>query len=185
MGLAETAANLWAAMLPSLAGDKSIDRARWVLLGAEACEASHKGGRTVSRLQDALDTRAGPARRFLRAAAVLAQAGIDGWRHDRGSLEIRTKAVALGQADTALAPLGFRALLTLVDEAVIQARLHLARRAPDAAAQLFSGVTEQVACLEAEWIRAVPPFWRCGGAQPTGRGGKRTRAPGDGGAHPL
>lgn len=94
MGLAETAAGLWSVILPGLAGGKSIDRARWVLLAAEACAASHEGGGTVSRLadtveRDALDTPAGPARRFLRAAAGLAQAAIDGWRQDRGALEIR------------------------------------------------------------------------------------------------
>jgi len=33
MPLAETAANLWAAILPGLAGGKPIDRARWILLG--------------------------------------------------------------------------------------------------------------------------------------------------------
>ena len=68
MGLAETAAKLWAAMLPGLAGGKSIDRARWILVGAEACEASHEGGCSVSRLADvvqqgALDAPAGPAQR--------------------------------------------------------------------------------------------------------------------------
>jgi hypothetical protein len=96
MALAETAANLWAAILPGLAGGKSIDRARWILLGAEACEASHEAGHTVSRLadiveQDALDTPVGPAQRFLRASTALAQAAIDGWRHDRGALEIRSR----------------------------------------------------------------------------------------------
>jgi len=100
MSLAETAANLWAAILPGLAGGKSIDRPRWILLGAEACEASHQAGRTLSRLpnvveQDALDAAAGPAQRFLRAAAALAQASIDGWRHDRAALEIRARALAL------------------------------------------------------------------------------------------
>ncbi len=89
MGLAETAAGLWSVILPGLAGGKPIDRARWVLLGAEACAASNEGGCTVTRLadtveRDALDTPAGPAQRFLRAAAGLAQAAIDGWRHDRG-----------------------------------------------------------------------------------------------------
>src|SRR5712692_4652435 len=39
MGLAETAAGLWAAILPGLAGGKSIDRARWIIMGSEACEA--------------------------------------------------------------------------------------------------------------------------------------------------
>jgi len=72
MGLAETAAGLWSVILPGLAGGKSIDRARWVLLAAEACAASHEGGGTVSRLgdtveRDALDTPAGSAQRFLRA----------------------------------------------------------------------------------------------------------------------
>ncbi len=158
MALAETAANLWAAILPGLAGGKSIDRARWILLGAEACEASHEAGRTVSRLadiveQDALDTPAGPAQRFLRAAAALAQAAIDGWRHDRGALEIRTRALALCQADAPLAPLGFRALLMLIDEAVIQNRLKLARRALDAASDRVSGAIGKVAFLESEWIR--------------------------------
>ena len=43
MALAETAANLSAAILPGLAGGKPVDRARWVLLAAEACEASHQG----------------------------------------------------------------------------------------------------------------------------------------------
>ena len=33
MPLAETAANLWAAILPGLAGGKPIDGARWILLG--------------------------------------------------------------------------------------------------------------------------------------------------------
>src|SRR5439155_18006414 len=93
-----------------------------------AAGPSHEGGRCVSRLadvvqQDALDAPAGPAQRFLRAAAALAQAGIDGWRDDRAALEIRARAVALCQADASLAPLGFRALLMLIDEAVIQDRL--------------------------------------------------------------
>jgi len=138
MALAETAAKLWAALLPGLAGGKSIDRARWTLVGAEACEASHEGGCSVSRLadvvqQDALDAPDGPAQRFLRAAAALAQAAMDGWRYDRTALEIRARAVALCQADAPLAPLGFRALLMLIDEAVLQDRLNLARRALDAA----------------------------------------------------
>ncbi len=77
MGLDETAAGLWSVILPGLAGGKPIDRARWVLLGAEACAASNEGGCTVTRLadtveRDALDTPAGPAQRFLRAAAGLA-----------------------------------------------------------------------------------------------------------------
>ncbi len=142
MALAETAANLWAAILPGLAGGKSIDRARWIIMGAEACEAL-----------DALDTPAGPAQRFLRAAAALAQAAIDGWRHDRGALEIRTRALALCQADAPLAPLGFRALLMLIDEAVIQNRLKLVRRALDAASDRVSGAIGKVAFLESEWIR--------------------------------
>jgi hypothetical protein len=138
MGFGKTAANLWAAIVPGLTGGKPIDRARSVVLGAEACEASHEGGRSASRLadiveQDALDAPAGSAQRFLRAAAALAQAGTHGWRHDRGALETRVRAVALCQADPALAPPGFRALLTLIDEAVIHDRLPLARRALDAA----------------------------------------------------
>src|SRR5207245_1403790 len=95
----------------------------------------------------------GPAQRFLRAAAAPAQASIDGWRHDRAALEIRARALALCQADAPLAPLGFRALLMLIDEAVIQDRPGLARRALDAASDRVSGATGQVAFLEAEWIR--------------------------------
>src|SRR6266568_3471861 len=138
MGLAETAAGLWSVILPGLAGGKPIDRARWVLLGAEACAASNEGGCTVTRLadtveRDALDMPAGPAQRFLRAAAGLAQAAIDGWRHDRGALEILTGALALAHADAQLAPLGFRALLMLVDEAITQGRVGLARTALAAA----------------------------------------------------
>jgi len=160
MGLAETAAGLWSVILPGLAGGKPIDRARWVLLGAEACAASNEGGCTVTRLadtveRDALDTPAGPAQRFLRAAAGLAQAAIDGWRHDRGALEILTGALALAQADAQLAPLGFRALLMLVDEAITQDRLGLARRALAAASDRFAGATRQVSFLEAEWSRRL------------------------------
>jgi hypothetical protein len=58
MALAETAANMWAAILPGLAGGKSIKRARWILLGAEACEASHEGGRSVSRWLTSSSSRA-------------------------------------------------------------------------------------------------------------------------------
>jgi len=160
MGLAETAAGLWSVILPGLAGGKPIDRARWVLLGAEACAASNEGGCTVTRLadtveRDALDTPAGPAQRFLRAAAGLAQAAIHGWRHDRGALEILTGALALAHADAQLAPLGFRALLMLVDEAITQDRLGLARRALGAASDRFAGATRQVSFLEAEWSRRL------------------------------
>ena len=43
----------------------------------------------------------------------------------------------------------------LIDEAVIQDRLSLARRALDAASDRVSGATGQVGFLEAEWIRRV------------------------------
>jgi hypothetical protein len=61
----------------------------------------------------------------------------------------------LCQADAPLAPLGFRALLMLIDEALIQDRVGLARRALDAASDRVSGATGQVGFLEAEWIRRV------------------------------
>ena len=159
MGFAETAiSGLWSVILPGLAGGKPIDRARWVLLGAEACAASNEGGCTVSRLadtveRDALDTPAGPAQRFLRTGQgsprppSTAGATIAGRsRSSPGHLP--------SLADAQLAPLGFRALLMLVDEAITQDRLGLTRGRRSLLGP-FSGATRQVSFLEAEWSRRL------------------------------